>query len=116
MFTVPAEVNVIESFAFNNTSLTTLMIPGNVKVIEMYGATGSHSLETVVMEDGVEALGDSCFSGCDNLREVVIPQSVMMIGGYAFSRCDSLKSVTISRDCQVTESTFDPSVEIQYYD
>ncbi len=115
-FTVPAEVNVIESFAFNNTSLTTLMIPGNVKVIEMYGATGSHSLETVVMEDGVEALGDSCFSGCDNLREVVIPQSVMMIGGYAFSRCDSLKSVTISRDCQVTESTFDPSVEIQYYD
>ena len=51
-------------------------------------------LRSVIIPDGVTAIGVSAFGGCTNLSSITIPDSVTSIGGYAFGRT-SLSSVTI---------------------
>ncbi|MCD7909139.1 MAG: leucine-rich repeat domain-containing protein, partial [Clostridium sp.] len=81
-----------------------------------YGAFHSSSLQTVLIEDGVEKLEEYCFRNCGSLSEVTIPGSVTWIGSMAFADCDNLESVTISGNCQVQLQAFEPFTEIRYYD
>ena len=58
---------------------------------EKYG----DSIENVVINNGVTAIGDWTFFSCDNLTSVIIPISVMSIGDCAFHSCSSLPGLTI---------------------
>ena len=53
------------------------------------------SIKTVVIEDGVTAIGDYAFWCCYNLTSVTIADSVTRIGNDAFVLCDGLTSITI---------------------
>ena len=66
-----------------------MKIPSSVKILERYafaGEYGKHNttLQKVVLNEGLESIGDFCFSYNDGLREVVIPSSVKSIGEWAF--------------------------------
>ena len=50
---------------------------------------------SVVIENGVTAIGKDAFNSCENLTDVTIPSSVRTIDNYAFSNCGSLSSITI---------------------
>ncbi len=57
---------------------------------------GQHeAIKSVVIQEGVTAIGDSAFSGCTALASVSIPASVKSIGKYAFQGCAALASVII---------------------
>ena len=53
------------------------------------------AIKTVVIEDGVTAVGALAFNSCSNLTSVTIPDSVTSIGGFAFNGCSSLETVSI---------------------
>ena len=53
------------------------------------------SIKKVVIEDGIESIGNDAFSYCVNLKDVSIPDSVTSIGKMAFENCESLGSITI---------------------
>lgn len=53
------------------------------------------SITSVVIPEGVKAIGNSAFSYCESLISVKIPNSVTTIGNSAFGRCISLTSVKI---------------------
>ena len=55
----------------------------------------SGSIKSIVINDGVNSIGNHAFSRCSNLTSVTIPDSVTSIGGWAFYGCSSLTSVTI---------------------
>ena len=59
--------------AFENTSITSIIIP-----------------------DSVTSIGENAFYGCSSLTSVVIPDSVTAIGNYAFYNCSGLTSVYIT--------------------
>lgn len=51
-------------------------------------------LTSVVLPQGLEAIGYAAFAGCYQLRSITIPESVTLIGDYAFSGT-ALTSVTL---------------------
>lgn len=74
-----------------------IVIPGTIEgcpVVINDNAFGG-TLTSVVISEGVTAIGDYAFSDCSSLTSVTIPDSVTAIGVYAFSDCKSLVSVTI---------------------
>ena len=52
-------------------------------------------IKSVVIHDGVTAIGAYAFYNCPNLRDVSIPRSVARIGEAAFEICDNLTDVTL---------------------
>ena len=81
--------------AFENTSITTVIIPDSVTSIGYDAFSGCTSLTSVVIGDNVTSIGNYAFFNCRNLTSVTIGDSVISIGNCAFYRCSSLTSVVI---------------------
>ena len=66
------------------------------------------SIECVVIEDGITAIGANNFKDCTKLQSVTIPLSVTTVGNSAFAGCNSLRSITIPAEVsEIGESVFD---------
>lgn len=52
------------------------------------------SLENVVIDEGIQSIGNGAFSNDDNLKTVKIPSTVHEIKGNAFSGCKKMESIT----------------------
>ena len=70
-----------------------------------------HSLESVVIPDSVEVVGERAFAGCNGLKELRLGRGIKKIEISAFASCSSLKSVVIPGSVEVVgEGAFDESV------
>lgn len=66
-FAIPAGVKTIGNGAFQNTSVSSLVIP-----------------------EGVTSIGDYAFAGCTSLTEITLPSTLRNIGANAFDGCTQL--------------------------
>ena len=55
------------------------------------------SIKTVIIESGVESIGDYAFYNCKFLKDVIIADSVTSYGNYCFAECSSLNEFTVSK-------------------
>jgi len=55
----------------------------------------SAEITSVIIEEGVQNIGNNAFATLNNLQFVVIPSSITTIGEGAFIDCISLKNITI---------------------
>ena len=70
-YNIPDDVIKIGDYAFQDSKITGVIIPGSVTTI-----------------------GSLAFSGCNNIiSEITIPASVITIGNSAFSRCENLRCI-----------------------
>lgn len=92
---LPPTLKKIGSYAFQNTSLTSVNIPDNVETIENNAFGRVKRLQEVHLPDNLTALGGSAFEYCRNLRAVKIPSKIKVITWYAFRDCSSLQSVEL---------------------
>ena len=53
------------------------------------------SITSIVIPDTVTVIEPSAFEGCSSLISIEIPETVTHIGDYVFAGCDSLESITI---------------------
>ncbi len=90
-------VTAIADNAFNNTSITTLLIPLGITSIGNYAFNSCGSLKTVtfVGDESLITIGDYAFSDCQNLVNFRIPSGVTTIGNYAFYNCYNLPAINI---------------------
>lgn len=73
-------------------------VPESFLTIENSVVTKCHeSAVSVVIPDGVTAIGENAFNKCESLKSVVIPESVREIGKCAFHYCEALESVVIPK-------------------
>lgn len=92
---LPPTLKKIGSYAFQNTSLTSVNIPDNVETIENNAFGRVKRLQEVHLPDNLTALGGSAFEYCRNLRAVKIPSKIKVITWYAFRDCSSLQSIEL---------------------
>ena len=116
--TIGNGVTSIGDYAFCNAALTSIVVPDNVTFIgkgafsdmeetlksavigsgvKELNATFVEcmSLESVILSEGLETIGDEVFNGCNSLNSVNIPHSVTSIGYAAFAGCLPLESIVI---------------------
>ena len=95
---IPANIKKIEmqsDWQFLN-NLKSIVIPGNVKMIDGSFITEAENLSSVVLEEGVEQLEWSCFFNNPNLKEITLPDSLKEMQEDCFSDCPKLKTVYCS--------------------
>ena len=67
--TIPDNVTEIGEGAFANEGLKTIIIPGTVKKIQANAFAYNSTLETVIMQEGVEEIGEEAFLACGKARD-----------------------------------------------
>ncbi len=77
----------------------------NVVSIGPGAFSGSTTLNTVSIPDGISTVSANAFANCPNLTSVQIGSSVSYIGNRAFANCSSLQNVIFD----ATPSTIEPS-------
>ena len=89
-------VTGIDNYMFRHIpGISSVRIPGTIKVID-FGTFGDCiGLTSVVICDGVTAIESTAFLGGENLKNLVIPDSVTSIGSHAFYGCESLSNIVI---------------------
>lgn len=95
----------IGEYAFQNTGLTSLVIPAHITSIGTGAFSYCLKLETVEYAEGSLKTGSMVFRGCTSLRTVVLPETLTDIGYGSFWECPVLENinmpsglVTIGRD------------------
>ncbi|MEE0857277.1 MAG: leucine-rich repeat protein [Ruminococcus sp.] len=77
----------------------TLTISGNGRMGDYYVISNlpewGNSIKSVIIRNGVTAIGSWAFYDCDDLSSITIPDSVTTIGEHAFSLCSGLTSINI---------------------
>ena len=56
-------------------------------------------IKMVIVEEGVQAIGDYWFYNCTNCVSVELPDSLVKIGAGCFQGCSSLLNITIPENC-----------------
>ena len=56
-------------------------------------------IKEVIVEEGVQAIGNYWFSGCSNLTKVTLPDSMYKMGARVFQSCSKLENITMPAGC-----------------
>ena len=94
--TIPSDITGIGYGAFSDhTKLTDVTIPANVKILENYAFSSCSNLENVIFESDslLEIIGSDAFQSCKKLKSIVIPAEVKSVGNTAFSGCSVLSAI-----------------------
>ncbi len=84
-------------FNLGKNSLESLTLPDYcIRTINYDFFSGSKSLKTIVLGDGIEEIGKSVFRGCENLEKVICSSSLKKIGEDAFNECTNLREITLN--------------------
>lgn len=79
-------VTRIGAWAFEDTNITSLTIPGSVTAIGDYGVSNRYLAE-LTLNEGLRSIGKGAFSGNKRLTTLTIPDGVTTIGEEAFAHC-----------------------------
>lgn len=82
--TIPSQVRTICAGAFSHSSLQKIEIPGNVKTIENQAFVYCDDLKTIIIQEGVESIGEQVFYENELLETVLLPKSLQRIESYNF--------------------------------
>ena len=85
----------IPDFFFSDSSISSIVIPSNIKSIGDFAFINCFDLKSVTIPDSVKSIGDRAFCNCRGLKNITISNSVTDIAEYAFESCAGLKNIII---------------------
>ncbi len=94
-YEIKANTKVICNLAFCCTSLSSVVIPDGVIAIGEDAFSSCSFLSSIAIPSSVTTIGDGAFSFCSSLSSITLPESVTTIGDNAFNSCSSLSSIAI---------------------
>ncbi len=82
-------------FGFRNTSVTSVVVPDGVSAIGGYAFAGCMGLTSIAIPDSVMVIESGAFSNCSSLTNIAIPAGITSIGNGALSGCTGLAEIVI---------------------
>ena len=76
-------------------SVTTILLPSNLKAIPDSMFMDCNQLEFISMSDSVNSIGQTAMQGCRKLKSVTMSKSIEFIGSYAFRGCLELENIAL---------------------
>ncbi len=92
---LPDGLNKIGEYAFSNSGLVSVVIPGSVDSISQRVFGDCIELRSVTIMQGVSEIQDSAFAYCTSLESIGLPDSIKYIAPYSFFSCERLTSIKI---------------------
>lgn len=93
---IPEGVTEIGNNVFDD-KITSVVIPGTVKVLGNFCFSNCRNLKKVVMKDGVTVISSYAFQNCTSLTEVAIPDTVTTIEDEAFTGDTALTGISLPK-------------------
>ena len=91
---LPNALRKIGKYAFQNTAITSIVLPPYVSEIGVGVFSGCKNLDSVTIKSKIlSSIGTQAFRGCENLKSFTITKSVTSIGTGAFGGCSDIKFV-----------------------
>lgn len=101
------KIIAIGSHAFQECSVTSVMMPNSITSLKEFAFLNCHSLKSVTIPDGVKIVENGAFQGCSSLNFVSMPNSVIDMGLSVFYGCTNLSTITLSENLKnIPHSTF----------
>ena len=94
-YTVPEGVTVIDAYALYGTQVEELTLASTVEVIDERAFDENSTVKKIVLNEGLEVIGNRAFRRTYNLEEIVIPSTVKVIESGAFQASAISGTVTI---------------------
>ena len=99
--TIPATiegkpVTKIKGYAFNGSSVTSVVLPSSLTQIDGYAFYGASKLTSITIPSSVTSIGEYAFEFCTSLKSFTVPATVKIIRNGVFYGCTALASVTLN--------------------
>ena len=95
-------VKTIGNNAFQNSSITSIIIPEGVTSISYQAFQDCKSLTSITLPQSLTSILDQAFKNCTSLVSITIPKNVTKAGIYGwFEGCTSLKTVTFENGATI---------------
>lgn len=85
----------VGDYAFNKTSISSLVLPNSVEAIGEY-AFYNTQITSLVLGNGVKTLGGGCFGANSNLKKVIFGKNLQVIPDDCFNYCGELLAADMS--------------------
>lgn len=95
----------IESSAFANSGLESIVLTDNVKSMGSNCFENCTSLTSVTLSNALTTLSDRTFYKCSALESITIPSSVITIGDDCFRECSNLSNVELPQLLETIEGS-----------
>ena len=82
----------VDLMVYRSTSLVGITLPPSIQRVDF---NGCHSLQEVVLPEGLEEVGSFCFMDCHSLERVGLPSTVKKIDSSAFRNCRRLTQLEL---------------------
>ncbi len=90
---IPDTVQKIDPDTFKDSNAKKIIFPGTMKMIECDFGLALEGVEEIVIEDGVEIIGEYMFRNARDLTKLTLPKSLIAIRTGAFQGAEKLKSI-----------------------
>ena len=91
---LPEGLTTMNQPGLKDGSIKKITIPGSLKDIDMACFFECLSLESVIINEGIEIIYQAAFGSCTSMKEVILPSTLQEILQVAFAQCSSLTSIT----------------------
>ena len=91
---LPDHLTFLDRNVFFESGLTHITLPGSLSTFDQ-SFFKCQSLTSVILSEGITAVGDLAFEFCEHLTDVTLPESLSRIGNWAFCHCKSLKNINL---------------------
>lgn len=103
---ISTNCHTIMGTAFRYSSLISVEIPSNVKEISYEAFYNCSNLKTVILNEGLEIIGEYAFAYSYNLTEIALPSTLVSLGYNVFAN-ENIKEIIVPESCtSLSESAF----------